>query len=117
MKIDITVPENLTAVSNGRLKKTTHDEEAKTKTFHWQVTQPINNYGVNMNIGNYVHFADKFEGEGGPLDMDYWVLEHQREKAMKQFKEAPRTIKAFEHWFGKYPFYDCLLYTSDAADE
>ena len=106
MKIDITVPEKLTAVSNGRLKETTHNEEAKTKTFHWQVTQPINNYGVNMNIGNYVHFADKYKGEAGELDMDYWVLEHQREKAMKQFKEAPRTIKAFEHWFGKYPFYE-----------
>ena len=106
MSIRITVPDNLVAVSNGRLEKTDHDVEAKTKTFHWVVTNPINNYCVNMNIGNYVNFSETFKGEGGDLQVDYWVLDHQREKAEKHFKEAPRTIKAFEHWFGKYPFYE-----------
>ena len=106
MQINVTVPENLTAVSNGRLKKVEQLKSARTKTFHWEVTNPINNYGVNVNIGNYVSFSEKFQGEGGELDMDYWVLAHHKEKAMRQFKEASRTIKAFEHWFGKYPFYE-----------
>lgn len=106
INIHITVPENLTAVSNGRLTETTENKTAGTKTFHWTVTNPINNYAVNMNIGNYVSFAEVYEGEGGKLDMEYWVLEHQRERALVHFKEAPRTIKAFEHWFGKYPFYE-----------
>ena len=106
MQIRVTVPEDLTAVSNGRLTKTDHDSENKTKTFQWAVTQPINNYGVNVNIGNYVNFSDRYKGEYGELDLDYWVLEHQREAAKKQFREAPRTIEAFEHWFGKYPFYE-----------
>ncbi|HSN60256.1 MAG TPA: M1 family aminopeptidase, partial [Ferruginibacter sp.] len=26
--------------------------------------------------------------------------------AKKQFKDAPRMMKAFEHWFGPYPFYE-----------
>ncbi len=106
MRISVTVPENLTAVSNGRLKKTDHNTAGKTKTFQWEVTNPINNYGVNVNIGNYVNFAEKFEGEGGELDLSYWVLAQHKERAVKQFKEAPRTIKAFEYWFGKYPFYE-----------
>ena len=106
MNIDVTVPENLTAVSNGRLTKTDHDTGAKTKTFHWEVRNPINNYGVNVNIGNYVHFSEKYQGEGGVLDIDYWVLAHQKEAALRQFKEVPRMMKAFEHWFGKYPFYE-----------
>ncbi len=106
MQIDVTVPENLVAVSNGRLKKTDHDETAKTKTFHWEVVNPINNYGVNVNIGNYVNFSEKYEGEGGELDLNYWVLPHQKEAAIKQFKEVPRMLDAFEHWFGKYPFYE-----------
>ncbi len=106
MQISVTVPEHLTAVANGRLKKTDHNVADKTKTFHWEVTNPINNYGVNVNIGNYVNFSEKYKGEGGVLDMDYWVLAHQKDVAMKQFKEAPRTIAAFEHWFGKYPFYE-----------
>jgi aminopeptidase N len=106
MSIQITVPEDLVAVSNGRLKKKSHDPEKQSRTFCWEVTNPINNYGVNMNIGNYVNFSETFSGEGGDLDVDYWVLDHQRETAEKHFKEAPRTLQAFEHWFGKYPFYE-----------
>ena len=106
MKINITVPEELTAVSNGRLAATDHDKEQGLKTFHWAVTQPINNYCVSVNIGNYVSFSDKWKGEFGELDLQYWVLEHHRDKAIAHFKEVPRTIEAFEHWFGKYPFYE-----------
>jgi len=106
MKISLTVPENLTGVSNGRLVQTDENKGAGTKTFHWVVTNPINNYCVNINIGDYISFSEKYQGEGGDLDMQYWVLSHQRELAMKHFKEVPRTLAAFEHWFGKYPFYE-----------
>lgn len=106
MRTSVTVPENLTAVSNGRLKKTDHDIAGKTKTFHWEVLNPINNYGVNVNIANYVNFSEKYRGKGGVLDVDYWVLAHQKDVATRQFKEVPRTLEAFEHWFGKYPFYE-----------
>ncbi len=105
MNINITVPENLAAVSNGRLKKIDNTTE-KTKTFHWEVKNPINNYGVNANIGNYVHWEEKYKGLGGNLDLQYWVLAHQLEVAKKQFKEVPRMLEAFEHWFGKYPWYE-----------
>jgi aminopeptidase N len=106
MQIGVTVPENLTAVSNGRLKKTDHDVAGKKKTFHWEVLNPINNYGVNVNIGNYVNFSEKYKGKGGVLDVDYWVLPHQKDSALRQFKEVARTLEAFEHWFGKYAFYE-----------
>ena len=106
MNINITVPENLTAVSNGRLKKIDDNAAEKTKTFHWEVKNPINNYGVNANIGNYVHWEEKYKGLGGNLDLQYWVLAHQLEVAKKQFKEVPRMLEAFEHWFGKYPWYE-----------
>jgi aminopeptidase N len=106
MRISVTVPENLVAVSNGRLKKVDHDATAKTKTFHWEVLNPINNYGVNVNIGNYVNVSQKYQGESGVLDIDYWVLPHQKDSALRQFKEVPRMLEALEHWFGKYPFYD-----------
>ena len=106
MRIGVTVPENLVAVSNGRLKKTDHNTADKTKTFHWEVVNPINNYGVNVNIGNYVNFSEKYKGLGGSLDINYWVLAHQKESAIKQFKEVPRMLEAFEYWFGKYPFYE-----------
>ncbi len=106
MKINLTVPENLVAVSNGRLKKIDENKAEKTKTFRWEVKNPINNYGVNANIGNYVNWTEKYKGLGGDLDLEYWVLPHQKEAAMKQFQEVPRMLKAFEYWFGKYPFYE-----------
>ena len=77
-----------------------------TTTYHWTVKNPINNYGVNVNIGDYVHFSEKYNGEDGVLDMNYYVLKDNLEKAKKQFKDAPKMMKAFEHWFGKYPFYE-----------
>jgi len=106
MQISVTVPDNLVAVSNGRLKKTDDDVAAKKKTFHWEVLNPINNYGVNVNIGTYVSLPTKYNGKGGVLDVTYWVLPHQKDAAIRQFKEVPRMLEAFEYWFGKYPFYE-----------
>ncbi|REG83958.1 M1 family metallopeptidase [Algoriphagus antarcticus] len=104
--ISVTVPENLIDVSNGRLIKTDHDKTAKTKTYHWEVKNPINNYGININVGDYVHFGEKYKGEKGELDMDYYVLRENLKEAKKQFEDAPRMMEAFEHWFGPYPFYE-----------
>jgi len=104
--ISVKVPENLMDVSNGRLLRTEHNNKEKTKTYHWEVKNPINNYGVNINIGDYVHFGEKYLGEKGDLDMDYYVLRENLQKAIKQFAEASRMMRAFEHWFGPYPFYE-----------
>ena len=105
MDISVRVPSNLMNVSNGRLKDIEKHND-KTTTYHWTVKNPINNYGINVNIGDYVHFSEKFNGEGGVLDMDYYVLKDNLEKAKVHFKDAPKMMKAFEHWFGKYPFYE-----------
>lgn len=105
MDISVRVPSHLMNVSNGRLKKVEKHND-KTTTYHWTVKNPINNYGVNVNIGDYVHFSEKYQGEAGELDMDYYVLSYNLDKAKKQFQQAPKMMKAFEHWFGKYPFYE-----------
>jgi len=105
MTTSINVPSDLIAVSNGRLVSEKKEKD-KTKTFTWQVVNPINNYGVNVNIGNYVHYNEKYKGEKGLLDMDFWVLKQDLEKAKTQFKDATRMMEAFENWFGPYPFYE-----------
>lgn len=105
MLISVTIPEELTDVSNGRLRSVEENGDG-TKTWNWFVSNPINSYGVNINIGDYVHFNEIYEGEKGELDMDYWVLSYNKEKAYAQFADAPRTIEAFEYWFGPYPFYE-----------
>ncbi|MEP1304942.1 MAG: M1 family metallopeptidase [Balneola sp.] len=105
MLMSITVRDDLMNVSNGRLRKEVDNNDG-TKTWHWFVSNPINNYGVNINIGDYVHFEQIYEGENGELDMDFYVLSYNLEIATKQFADAPRTIEAFEYWFGPYPFYE-----------
>jgi aminopeptidase N len=105
MLISVTVPEPLVNVSNGRLRKQEQHPNG-TATFHWFVSNPINNYGVNINVGNYVHFGEKYKGEKGNLDCDYWVLAYNLEKAREHFKQVPQMLEAFEYWFGPYPFYE-----------
>ena len=104
MLISVNVPNGLMNVSNGRLIDV--DKKETTTTYHWEVLNPINNYGVNINIADYVNFSEIYQGEKGDLDMDYYVLSYNLEKAKTHFKDAARTMEAFEHWFGPYPFYE-----------
>jgi aminopeptidase N len=105
MLISVNIPKNLTDVSNGRLQSVKQQKDG-TKTYNWYVSNPINNYGVNINIGDYVTFSEKFKGEKGDLDCTYYVLRDNLTKAKKHFQDVPRMLKAFEHWFGPYPFYE-----------
>lgn len=103
--ITVRVPKNLTDVSNGRLRRVVEHEDG-THSFEWFVSNPINNYGVNVNIAHYTHFADTFQGEKGLLTLDYYVLPKDLDKAKVQFQQVKPMIRAFEHWFGPYPFYE-----------
>ncbi|MBR9845641.1 MAG: M1 family metallopeptidase [Algicola sp.] len=105
MLITVTNPKELTNVSNGRLRSKTENDDG-TVTSNWFVNNPINNYGVNVNIGDYVHFSEIYDGMNGKLDMNYYVLRDHLEIAREHFKQVPKMMEAFEHWFGPYPFYE-----------
>lgn len=103
--LNITVPDTLVAVGNGRLiSKISHSKGLVT--YKWDVKNPINNYDIIPYIGKYVTWHETFNGEKGPLDCDYWVLDYELEKAKEQFKQAPKMLRCFEHWMGPYPFYE-----------
>jgi aminopeptidase N len=101
----ITAPDTLVAVGNGRLISKTSFSPG-TLTWKWEVKNPINNYNIIPYIGKYVNFTDTVMGEKGKLDMSYWVLDYNLEKAKKQFTQAKSMIHAFEYWMGPYPFYE-----------
>ncbi|MCC3217232.1 M1 family metallopeptidase [Chryseobacterium sp. X308] len=100
----IITPNDLVGVGNGRLtdKKTTGNKT----TYTWEVKNPINAYSIIPSIGKYVNFKDVFEGEKGKLDLDYWVIDYNLDKAKKQFQQVKPMLSAFEYWFGPYPFYE-----------
>ncbi|MDM1138342.1 M1 family metallopeptidase [Empedobacter sp. R132-2] len=104
MELEIITPKNLVGVGNGRLVS---KKEKNGKTIStWKVVNPINNYNIIPYIGHYVNFKDTFEGEKGKLDLDYYVLDYNIDKAKSQFEQAKLMLKSFEHWFGPYPFYE-----------
>ena len=104
-EMHITIPDSLVCVGNGRLRNKINNSDG-TATYDWAVVNPINNYCLIPYIGKYVYFGEMYKGEKGDLTMDYWVLDYNLEKAKKQFQDAPRMMKAFEYWFGPYPFYE-----------
>jgi aminopeptidase N len=105
MMVSITVPKAMTDVSNGKLRSVVENNDG-THTFNWAVINPINNYGVNMNVADYVSWTETYKGEKGDLPLSFYVLPQNLEKAKIQFKQASQMLKAFEHWFGPYPFYE-----------
>ena len=102
--ITMKIPDTLVAVSNGKLF--TDGVSKNIRQAVWTIRNPINNYNIIPYIGKYVNWAEIYEGEKGKLDCSYWVLDYNLEKAKEQFKQASMTLKAFEHWFGPYPFYE-----------
>jgi len=104
MTFKIITPKDLVGVGNGKLIK--EENLGDKKSWLWEVKNPINDYSIIPSIGKYVNFKDTFDGEKGKLDLDYWVLDYNLDKAKKQFEQVKPMMKAFEHWFGPYPFYE-----------
>jgi aminopeptidase N len=99
MDINIEAPSNLVEVSGGRFQGKTDLHDGYTR-WDWKVQYPINNYDVSLNIGTYTHFSDSYNG----LSLDYYVFPEDLDKAKKQFVQVKDMLKAYEHFFGEYPF-------------
>jgi aminopeptidase N len=99
MDISVTIPNGLVDVSNGKFidKKDLGDGYTR---WDWHVSYPINNYCVSLNIGAYEHFSDKLDD----LDLDFYALPEDLERAKKQFVQAKGMLEAYQHYFGEYPF-------------
>ncbi len=99
--IKVAVPNGLMDVSNGRLTGSEDLKNGYTR-WDWEVKNPINNYNITLNIADYVHIHDNLDG----LDLDYYVLRKNEDKARKQFEEVKPMMECFQSKFGKYPFYE-----------
>ena len=97
--IKVAVPNNLMNVSNGRFVGKEDLKNGYTR-WDWEVKNPINNYDITVNIGDYVHFGENYKG----LDLDYYVLRENEAKAKIQFEEVKPMMDCFQSKFGTYPF-------------
>ena len=99
MDISVEAPSDLVEVSGGRFQGKTDLHDGYTR-WDWKVQYPINNYDVSLNIGTYTHFSDSYNG----LSLDYYVFPEDLEKAKHQFTQVKDMLKAYERFFGEYPF-------------
>ena len=104
VRMSYTVPSNMVAVGNGKLKniKTKNDKS----TYEWFVSNPINNYNISVQIGNYVAVQDTFIKDNTTHYMDHYVLDYNSELASNYFKQAKEIIRFYEKFFGDYQWYD-----------
>lgn len=105
MLISISVPKDLDEISNGRLRSVV-DQPDGYRQHNWFVANPINNYTVTFYIGKYAHWTDTYNGEKGPLTIDYWSLKEDSAVARPHWDaDVKPMLESFEHWFGPYPWY------------
>ena len=109
MNITSTVRYPLQVISNGKKKsdKTFFSEELQSKAnkSSWFVSYPINNYNVTLCVGDYKYFNDYHVNNYDTLELDYYVLKYNYNKAKDHFQQVKPMLECFEKYFGPYPFY------------
>ena len=104
VRMTYTVPSNLVAVGNGKLRSVKNIGE-KT-SYEWFVSNPINNYNISVQIGNYVAVQDTFIKDNQTHFMNHYVLDYNKELASNFFTQSKEVIRFYEKYFGDYQWYE-----------
>lgn len=104
VSLHFTVPQPLVAASNGRLHSVVNNRDG-TRTFNWFVSNPINNYGITLNVAPYKTIEDKYVSVSGQnVPITFWVLPEDFEKGAALVQETKKYLAFFEEYLGPYPF-------------
>ncbi|MDQ7039854.1 MAG: M1 family metallopeptidase [Rhodothermus sp.] len=104
MALHITVPEPLVVASNGRLRRIESHADG-TRTYHWFVSTPINNYGVALNIAPYRTVDTLYVSVAGDtIPVTFWVLPEREADARRMLPEILDHLAFYERLLGPYPF-------------
>lgn len=104
VRMRFTVPKGLFCVSNGRL--TDRVAKGDKETFTWKVSYPINTYNVTVYVGDFEHFQVPYTSDSCVMDLDYYVLPYNQEKAKEHFMQTNDILAFFESVYGAYPWID-----------
>jgi aminopeptidase N len=103
VRMAYTVPSNMVAVGNGNLRSIS--KNGKKSTYEWFVSNPINNYNISVQIGNYVAVQDTFVKQGTVHEFNHYVLDYNKELASNYFQQSKEVIRFYEKYFGDYQWY------------
>ena len=104
VRMAYTVPSNMVAVGNGKLRNVINNGDKST--YEWFVSNPINNYNISVQIGNYVAVQDTFIKGDKIHDMNHYVLDYNKELASNYFTQSKEVIRFYEKYFGDYQWYE-----------
>lgn len=102
VRLVMTVPEGLQVVSNGIMRN--HSLQSGKETFIWFTRYPVNTYNITFYAGKFEHFSDTMHTQQGVLDLDYYVLPQNLEKARQHFEQVKDVINLYSRSFGPYPW-------------
>ncbi|UCD36758.1 MAG: T9SS type A sorting domain-containing protein [Fidelibacterota bacterium] len=102
--IILTVPDSLTAVSNGALRSNVNNGNG-TRTFHWHESYSISTYLVSLAITNYETYTDWFHhSPGDSMEVTLYYYPGTLDQPQTQLTELLGMLTYFHDVFGPYPF-------------
>lgn len=103
MELLFTVPAPLVCVANGILRSVT--EGNGVRTYHWSVSEPINNYNVTFYLGPYQKADIPYTSvDGGPVTGEYWFLSPNLATAVQWAPTFMKDLRFLEETCGPFPF-------------
>ena len=105
MRIRLTVPKGLSAVTNGVLQGVT-DVGPDKQQFDWVLSVPASDYNIALNIGPYTRIQDSYRSVNGEtVPIEFWALSANADKARSLLKEDVKgQVAWFEQKLGPYPW-------------
>ena len=70
------------------------------------MSNPINNYNISVQIGNYVAVQDTFIKNNQTHMLNHYVLDYNKELGSNYFQQSKEIIRFYEKYFGDYQWYD-----------
>lgn len=105
MRIRLTVPNGLSAVTNGVLQDVKKLQNDKVQ-FDWLLSVPASDYNIALNIGNYERIQKSYTSiNGTQVPIEFWVLPENKQKAEDLIDfDLLNQIQFFESHLGPYPW-------------
>jgi aminopeptidase N len=102
VRLKITVPEGLEAVSNGILEERVQKD--KKESFTWATKYPINTYNITFYAGRFRKFENEASTKYGKIPCSYYVLPWNYGLARVHFGQVSEVLNIFSDLFGPYPW-------------
>lgn len=104
VRLNVTVPDNLSAVSNGSLIGITTPETG-WRQYDWHETYPIPTYLVSVAVSNYVSWSEDCQPQVGPdVRLDYHVFPTDEAKARVDLAPTCDMMDFMTGLAGPWPF-------------